>query len=226
MHLINLESKFLKTKILLADDHRLLLDGLTRLFEGSPNLEVVGVATSGLEAVELAGKLSPDLILLDISMPDLNGIDCIRRILETQPQTKILMLSMHSDRRFINEALKLGAKGYLLKDAAFQEVGEAIRAVLNDEIFLSQAVRDVVLGDYIRRLQNTESSAFSNLSGREREVLQLIAEGKGTKDIAAILHVSVKTIESHRKQIMDKLGLHSIAELTKYAIREGLTQLE
>ncbi len=216
----------MKTRVLLVDDHRLLLDGLSGLLNGSPKLEVVGTATSGLEAVSLAEKLKPDLILLDISMPDLNGIDCARRILETRPQIKILMLSMHSDRRFVNEALKVGAKGYLLKDAAFQEVGEAIRAVMNDEIFLSSAVRDVVIGDYIRRLQDQESSVFSSLSAREREVLQLIAEGKGTKEIAAALHVSVKTIESHRKQIMDKLGLHSIAELTKYAIREGLTQLE
>jgi two-component system response regulator NreC len=214
------------TKILLADDHTLLIDGLRPLLEGQGNLEVVGVARDGLKAAELARKRRPDIILLDISMPGLNGLDAARKILAESPGIRIIMLSMHADRRFIEESLRIGARGYLLKESAVQEVIEAIAAVQRGEMFLSRSVRTRMMHDYVERLRAAGEDSSSPLSPREREVLQLLAEGKSTKEMADVLHVSVKTIESHRKRIMDKLDLHSVAELTKYAIREGLTQLD
>ena len=213
-------------KILIADDHKLLIDGLRPLLESRGNLEVVGVAMDGLAAASKAAELKPDIVLLDISMPKLNGIDAARRILENSPDTKIIMLSMHADRKFIQESLQVGASGYILKESAAREVIEAIQTVVKGEMFFSKSVRDQVLRDYVKWVRNGTDMSSSPLSGREREVLQLLAEGKTTKEIAALLYVSVKTVESHRKQIMDKLELHSIAELTKYAIREGLTKLD
>jgi len=212
-------------RILLADDHKLLIDGLRLVLDKQRAMEVVGVAKDGLEATRLAAQLKPDVILLDISMPRQNGIDAARNILRESPETKIIMLSMHDDRRFIQASLRTGARGYILKESAAREVIEAIGAVQNGELFFSQSVRDQVLHDYVEMMREDRDNSDSPLSGREREVLQILAEGKSTKDAADILHISVKTIESHRKQIMDKLGLHSIAELTKYAIREGLTPL-
>ncbi len=213
-------------KILLADDHKLLIDGLRSLLEKQKNLEVVGVAKDGLETVDLAAQYKPDIILLDISMPQLNGIDAARKILRDLPDTKIIMLSMHADRRYIQESIRIGARGYILKESAAREVIKAIEDVQKGEIFFSQSVRHQVLHEYVKWIRQGDNSSYSPLSVREREVLQLLTEGRSTKDVAGILNVSVKTVESHRKQIMDKLGLYSIAELTKYAIREGLTQLD
>lgn len=213
-------------KILLADDHKLLIDGLRPLLERQKQMEVVGIAKDGLEAVELATRLRPDIILLDISMPRLNGIDAARKILRDCPETKIIMLSMHADRRYIQESIRIGAGGYILKESAAGEVIAAIEDVQKGEFFFSRSVGNQVLHEYVEWIREGDNSSFSPLSIREREVLQLLAEGKSTKDIAGLLNVSVKTIESHRKQVMDKLDLHSIAELTKYAIREGLTQLD
>ena len=214
------------TKILLADDHKLLIDALRPLLERHRDVEVVGVATDGLEAVRLASELKPDIVLMDISMPGMNGVDAARNVLRDLPETKVIMLSMHADRRFIQAALRTGARGYILKESAAREVIEAIQAVQQGQVYFSHSVRDQVLSDYVERLRDDAQTGASPLSGREREVLQMLAEGKPTKVIAELLHVSVKTIETHRKQIMDKLDLHSIAELTKYAIREGLTQLD
>jgi two-component system response regulator NreC len=214
------------TKILLADDHQLLIDGLRPILERQPNIEVVGVAKDGLEAVDLALDRKPDLILLDISMPRLNGIDAARKIVRGLPQVKIIMLSMHADKKYIQESLRAGACGYILKESAAREVIDALVVVQKGELFFSRSVRDTVLHEYVEMIRGGEASCTPPLSPREREVLQLLAEGKSTKDMADILNVSVKTIESHRKQIMDKVGLYSIAELTKYAIREGLTQLD
>lgn len=213
-------------RILLADDHKLLIDGLRPLLDAQPDMEVAGVAQDGLEASDLAMKLRPDVVLLDISMPRQNGIDAARNILRDRPETKVIMLSMHADRKFIQAALRIGARGYILKESAAREVIEAVHIVTKGEFFFSRSVRDQVLHEYVEWIREGNDTSASPLSGREREVLQILAEGKSTKDAAEILHVSVKTIESHRKQIMDKLDLHSIAELTKYAIREGLTPLD
>jgi two-component system response regulator NreC len=213
-------------KILLADDHKLLIDGLRSLLEKKADIEVVGVAQDGLEAATLAARLKPDIILLDISMPRLNGIDAARKILDEIPDAKIIILSMHADMRFVRESLRIGARGYILKESAAREVFEAIDAVTKGELFFSVSVREQVLRNYVKWVREGDPIPASPLSGREREVLQLLAEGKSTKDIAGLLFISVKTVESHRKQIMDKLDLQSIAELTKYAIREGLTRLD
>lgn len=213
-------------KVLLADDHQLLIDGLRPLLEKQKNMEVAGIAKEGIEAVKQALKLQPDIILLDISMPGLNGIDAAKKILGELPKTKIIMLSMYADKRYIQESLRIGARGYILKESAASELIEAIGNVQKGELFFSRSVRDNVLHEYIELIREENNTSFSPLSVREREVLQLLAEGKSTKEIAGILNISVKTVESHRKQIMDKLDLHSIAELTKYAIREGLTRLD
>lgn len=213
-------------KIIIADDHKLLIDGLLTLLEKQKHMKVVSVAKDGLEAVEMVKQFLPDIILLDISMPQLNGIDAAQKIVRDIPETKIIMLSMHADRRFVEESIRIGARGYILKESAANEVIKAIEEVQKGELFFSQIVHDQVLHDYVEWIKESDNQSYSPLSLREREVLQLVAEGNSTKEVATILNVSVKTIESHRKQIMDKLDLHSIAELTKYAIREGLTQLD
>lgn len=216
----------MKIRLLLADDHKLFRDGLRSMLEGHKGIEIIAEASEGIAVTKLAAELHPDMILMDVSMPDLNGIEATRKISADHPAIKIIMLSMHSDRRYIIEALRSGACGYLLKDSAFEEVLAAIRDCMKGKIYLSSKIADIVINDYISLARNTDSSAFAVLSAREREVLQLLAEGKSTKEIASQLKVSAKTIESHRKQVMDKLNLHSVAELTKYAIREGLTQLD
>jgi DNA-binding NarL/FixJ family response regulator len=212
-------------RILLADDHKIVVDGLKSLLEKSPGFSVVGQAADGLTAVRLANELSPDLVILDMSMPVLNGVEATRKILERNPKVRVIILSMHADGPFIAEALKGGALGYLLKESAFEELSAAIAAVVNGQAYLSATITDTIVKDYIRHLERQGATAFSLLSSREREVLQLLSEGLSTKQIAARLEVSVKTVETHRKQIMDKLNIHSIAELTKYAIREGITSL-
>jgi two-component system response regulator NreC len=212
--------------ILIADDHRLFRDGLRTLLAARRDVKVVAETSDGSETVSKAAELKPDIILMDVSMPGLNGIEAARRILSRGTSTRIIVLSMHSDRRFIAESLKAGARGYLLKDSPFEEVLNAIRTVREGKLYLSNQIRDSMIEEYIAVAGTAPGSAFSTLSAREREVLQLLAEGKTTKETAARLNVSVKTIETHRKQIMDKLGIHSVAELTKYAIREGLTPLD
>jgi DNA-binding NarL/FixJ family response regulator len=213
-------------RILLADDHRLMREGLKTLIAGEPDLEVVGEAEDGRSAVSLALELLPDLVIMDVAMPGLNGIEATRQILKQAPAVRVIALSMHSDRRFVGEMLKVGASGYLLKDGAFDELVRAIRAVLAGQIYLNPRIASIVIEHHVRRPQAEGGSAWSVLTSREREVLQLLSEGKTSKAIAAQLHISAKTVESHRRQITDKLGLRSVAELTKYAIREGLTSLE
>lgn len=217
-------------RILLADDHRIMREGLRALLAEQPGMEVIGEAADGRTAAQLVQQLSPDVVIMDISMPDLNGIEATRQITAKLTDVKIIALSVHSNNRFVAEMLKAGAAGYLLKDCALEELAGAIRTVVTNRIYLGPGIADVVVEDYMRHLSATESptesAPFSVLSARQREVLQLLAEGKTTKQIASSLYVSVKTIETHRRQIMRKLDIHSIAELTKYAIREGLTSLE
>jgi DNA-binding NarL/FixJ family response regulator len=212
-------------KILLADDHKIVVDGLATLLEKIPGYEVVARASDGLAAESLARELVPDVAILDISMPGLNGIEAARLILERNRSVRVIILSMHADGRFIAEALKVGALGYLLKESAFEELAAAIRTVMGGQAFLSAAIVDAVVKDYIRHLEHEGTSVFSRLGAREREVLQMLAEGLATKQIAGRLDLSVKTVETYRKQIMEKLDIHSIAELTKYAVREGITTL-
>ncbi|MGD0310342.1 MAG: response regulator transcription factor [Acidobacteriota bacterium] len=213
-------------KILLADDHKIVRDGLRALIDTQADMEVVADAADGRTAVQLAKEHLPDVAILDISMPDLNGIEAARQILVEAPRVKIIALSMHGDGRFVKEVFRVGASGYLLKDCAFEELVNAIHTVVADQIYLSPRITHVVLNDYLSKLPNAKASVFSVLTAREREVLQLMAEGKTTKEIAFSLDLSVKTVEAHRQKIMEKSNIHSIAELTKYAIREGLTSLE
>ncbi|MBZ0265536.1 response regulator transcription factor [bacterium] len=212
-------------KIVLADDHKMLRDGLRPLLQNRRDMEVVGEAEDGHAVLKVVHESNPDILILDISMPGLNGIEITRRLLSENPELRIIILSMHSDRRYVKEALKAGALGYLLKDSEFTELLQAIDSAMQRKIHLSDEIADTVVRDYILR-DDEKSSAFTILSTREREVLQQIAEGNATREIADHLEVSIKTIESHRKQIMDKLNLRNVAELTKYAIREGLTSLE
>ena len=212
-------------RVLIADDHQIMRDGLCNLLEKEGDLEVVGNADNGRTAVHLAETMSPDIVVMDIGMPDLNGIEATRQIHAQTPDVKVIALSMHADRRFVIGMLRAGATGYLLKDSAFEELTHAIRTVQSGHRYLSPVIADVVIHEYLSQVDEPSSSLSSELTPREREVLQLLAEGHSTKDIADALHVSRKTIETHRAQIMEKLDLHSIAELTKYAIREGLTAL-
>ena len=211
-------------RILLADDHKIVRQGLRTLLEQEPDMEVVAEAEDGRIAVRLARELAPQVVIMDVGMPDLNGIEATRQVLADTPGLKVIALSMHSDRRFVVNMLKAGASGYLLKDSAFEELAAAIRVVMLNKTYLSPGVSDIVIKDYVQGPRE-DSSVFSVLTPREREVLQLMAEGKSTKQIADRLHVSIKTIETHRQQIMTKLGIHSVAELTKYAVREGLSSL-
>ena len=214
-------------KILLADDHKIIRDGLRALIDMQEDMEVVADAHNGRTAVELARNLAPHVVVMDVSMPDLNGIDATRKILTALPKVKVIALSMYSDRRFVTEMFKAGAAGYLLKDCAFEELSRAINTVMSGNIYISPTIANLVVENLVQRTgPKNAGSVFSQLTHREREVLQLIAEGKTTKRIAAQCHISIKTVETHRKHIMEKLGLNSVAELTKYAIREGLTPLE
>jgi two-component system response regulator NreC len=217
-------------RIVLADDHKIVRDGLRSMLADESGMQVVAEAEDGRTAVRLAHDLSPDVVVMDVGMPELNGIDACRQISNQLPHVKVVALSMHSDRHFVQEMLKAGASGYLLKDCAFDELAKAIRSVVANGTYLCPAVAGVVVHDYVRRLDVPDSPKSSRaasevLTAREREVLQLLAEGKSTKQVAATLFVSVKTVETHRHQVMEKLDLHSLAELTKYAIREGLTWL-
>lgn len=212
-------------RILLTDDHKLLREGLHALIEEQPDMTVIAEAEDGRATVQLAAKLRPDIIVMDISMPGMNGMEATRQILSNDPGVKVLALSMHTDKRFIVEMLSAGASGYLLKDCAFEELICAIHALADQRTYLSPKISDIVVKDYVCRSSKSTLSALAVLSPREREVLQLLAEGKSTRKIASILHVGMKTIQTYREQIMEKLDIHTIAELTKFAIREGLTSL-
>jgi len=216
----------MSTRVLLVDDHAIIREGLRSLLEKQPDMEVVADADDGRKAIELVRELAPDIVIMDVTMPGLNGIEATRLIAAELPDVKIVALSIHSQRRFVADMLSAGAVGYILKECLFDELLQAIGVVANGGRYLSPKIAEVVVDDYVKHLSNISDSPLSALTGREREVLQLVAEGKSTKEIALELHVSTKTIEANRRQIMDKLGVNSVAELTKYAVREGLTTLE
>jgi two-component system, NarL family, response regulator NreC len=211
-------------RILIADDHRLVREGLSALIAKQPGLEVVAEAEDGRTAVSLATKLKPDIVVMDISMPELNGIEATRRIIADVPGVKVIALSMYSDRKFVIEILGAGASGYILKDCAFTELRLAIKTVLQNQTYLSPQIADLIVDSYIRN-RDMKDLLLNPLTGREKEVLQLISEGKNTKEIASILSLSVKTVETHRSNIMSKLKIYNIAELTKYALKEGIASL-
>jgi DNA-binding NarL/FixJ family response regulator len=213
-------------RILVADDHCIVRQGLCSLIEAHPEYVVVGQAASGREAVRFMRRLCPEIIIMDIGMPDLNGMDATRMCIEACPRVKVIALSMHADRRYVLGMLKAGAKGYILKESAFRELIQAIDAACNHQVYLSPKVAGTVVDNILRPRQPVPPSSFDLLTVKEREVLQMIAEGHPTRGMAAMLNVSIKTVEARRKSIMRKLDLHSIAELTKYAIREGLTSVE
>jgi DNA-binding NarL/FixJ family response regulator len=213
-------------QIVIADDHKLMREGLSSLLMQNAKIAVVGQAINGREAVQLTEKHQPDLVVMDVSMPDLNGIDATRQIISRSPRTKVIALSMHSDRQFVAEMFRAGAKGYLLKDSAFEELATAILKVARNETYIAPKLSGFNIEDYTNKVEPNDVLLKPKLSDREREVLQLMAEGKGTKEIAAQLHLSAKTVETHRQHLMDKLEIYSVAELTKFAIREGLTTLD
>lgn len=212
-------------RILIADDHALLRQGLRLLLEQNKDLQVVGEAADGHTAVSMAAELKPDVVLMDIRMPDLNGMDATRQMLTNEPKMKVIALSAQCDTHSTQEMLRAGAAGYVVKGNPYDELAAAIKSVVSGKVYLSPNVAGTVVRGFIEAGQTPRSTAFTALSAREREVLQLTAEGKTGKQIASQLKVSVKTIETHRRNIMDKIGADSIAALTRYAIREGITAL-
>jgi len=211
-------------RILLADDHRLMREGLRSLLEREPDMQVVAEAHDGRSALKLTGELAPSVVVMDVAMPDLNGAEATRRLCRQYPGVRVVALSMHADRRHVAHMLDAGASAYVLKDCAFEELATAIRTAADGHVYLSPRAAGVVVRNFVRG--GGASPGVGRLTPREREVLQLLAEGNSTKQIALTLGVSVKTVETHRRNVMRKLGVRSVAELTKYALREGLTSLD
>ena len=212
-----------KIRILLADDHTVMRAGLRLLLERQPDMEVVAEAEDGRQTVELADSLTPDVVILDITMPNLNGIEAARQIASRHPKTSVVILSMHADESYVIRALRAGARGYLIKDSAEADLIRAIRAVRDGKSFFSPSVSKLLLEDYIRQLQERgEEDSYELLTTRERELLQLLAEGKSNKDVANLLNLSLYTVETHRSHILQKLGLHTVPDLILYAVRKGI----
>ncbi|NQU84138.1 MAG: response regulator transcription factor [Mariniphaga sp.] len=216
----------MEIKVLIVDDHKIMREGLRFLLKDKPNITVVGEAENGREAQGLVTKLQPDIVIMDIAMPDLNGMEATKMILNENPNTRIIALSSHSGKEFVTGMFKAGASGYLLKDCAFDELFDAIKAVHAKHTYLSREISDVLVREYVTSIHSAVQEGLEELSTREKEVLQLIAEGNSTKQIAELLFISVKTVESHRKKIMQKLNMFTVSELTKHAIRIGLTSLD
>ena len=211
--------------ILLADDHKIIRDGLRTLLDRHPKMNVIAEAADGRSTIRLAKELSPDITIMDITMPDLNGIDASKQILKNDPDARIIALSVHTDKRYVKGMLHAGVLGYLSKDCSFDELVQAINTVMNYEVFLSPKIATIAVKDYMRQ-KELKPDPSTDLTAREREVLQLLAEGKNIKQIASDLDLSRKTIESHRQRIMNKLSIYDTAGLVKFALREGLTSLE
>jgi len=213
-----------KIKVLIVDDHQIVRDGLRSLLEKEADLQVIGEAADGRTALRIIREQAPRVVIMDVAMPDLNGIEATIQIKKEFPEVKVIALSMHCDRRFVLSMIKAGASGYLIKDCAFKELIRAIRVVVvQNKIYMSPGITDVLVENYLSGAPAEERIAFSLLTPREREVLQLIAEGKTSNQIGEHLHVSIKTVETHRAGILNKLNIRSVAELTKFAIREGIT---
>jgi len=213
--------------IVLADDHAMMREGLKSLLGKETDLSVVGEADNGKDTIELAKKAGAHIVVMDVAMPDLNGIEATRQLLKVNPTIKVVALSGHANREFVREMLKAGASAYVLKSRAYEELVRAIREVMKGKKYLSADVARGVVDEYVEISSSMSADpAFVVLTDREREALQLIAEGKSTKEVADSLNVSVKTVETHRRNIMEKLNLRSVAELTKYAIREGITSVD
>jgi two-component system response regulator NreC len=215
----------MSTKLLLVDDHKIMRHGIRSLLEKEAGMEVLEETNNGRTAIKLARDLSPDVIIMDIAMHDLNGIEATRQITAELPEVKVIMLSMHSDRQMVADALQAGASGYLLKDCEFEELVRAIETVVMNRTYLSPEIAGILVENFVRKSSLSESSTSSVLTSREREVLQLLAEGNSTREIATTLCLSTKTVETHRRQMMDKLNIYTVAHLVKYAISQGLTSL-
>ncbi len=213
--------------IFLADDHDIVRQGVRSLLEAQGDIEIIGEADNGRDTVRRVSQLQPDIAILDIAMPELNGLDTAKQIHQACPAVQIIMLSMHATTEHIFHALKVGARGYLLKETAVGEVVDAVRAVLVGRLYLSQKISDMMIGDYINHREVAETATpLSRLSGREREVLQLVVEGKTSAEIADVLAISSRTVETHRARLMEKLGLDDLPQLVKFAIQHGLTPLQ
>ncbi len=211
--------------ILLADDHTILRAGLRMMLNAQPDFEVVGEAQDGRHAIQEAQRLQPDVILMDITMPDMNGIEATRQIKKLLPETKVLILTMHEHDEYVFQALRAGASGYMLKEAADTDLISALRVIQNGQFYLSPTAQSVMVGDYLQRVRTgEEKDSYSSLTEREREILKLVAEGYTNNKIAERLIISPKTVDTHRTHVMDKLNLHSRAELVKYAMRRGLLE--
>lgn len=212
-------------KLILADDHKLMREGIKSLLEKHADLQIVGEAENGLDIIKLANEAVPDIIIMDISMPNLNGIEASRQIRAEHPEIKIIILTMHTDRRFIAEVIKAGCMGYLIKDCAFDELVNAIHSVMNGKMYISNSLSGIMVKEYIDKIYFEEVNMLARLTEKERIVLRLIAEGKNVKEAAIELGVSTKTVETHRNNILKKLDLSSVTELVKFAIKEGIINL-
>jgi DNA-binding NarL/FixJ family response regulator len=213
-------------RVMIVDDHNIVRQGLRNMLESIPEIDVVADADSGRSALQLVEEAAPDVVLMDMSMPGMNGIEATQRIVSQYGSTRVLILSMHNDKRLVAQALKAGARGYLLKDRASQELVAGIREVAAGRRYICSELVQAMIDDYINQAPDTLQGGDSPLTPREREVLQLIAEGNNAKNIAFLLNLNVKTVDAHRQQIMKKLKLQSVAELTRYAIKEGVTSID
>jgi two-component system NarL family response regulator len=213
-------------RILLADDHQIMRDGLRAILAAEPGFQIVGEAENGRDAAAIARTLVPDVVIMDIGMPDLNGVEATRQIKADNPVVKVIALSMYADRGYVLGILEAGASGYVLKTGAYDELQRAVKAVIQGKTYLSPDVTQMVVDAQVRGPSQDDASPQTRLGPREREIVQLLAEGHTSPEIARRMHISTRTVETHRRNIMKKLDLHTVAELTKYAIREGLTSLD